>query len=222
MAAANYSGTFVLWETAQSYKASMLMGFFAAFDFTQENGRPTLAFRSQTGMTADVTSAFAAANLIANGYNYYGSYSTSAQSFQFIYPGSISGPFKWADSYACQAWLNSQFQLDLMELLTIVPSVPYNAAGYTLMEEALSDTISQAVSFGAIRQGVTLSSNQINAVNNAAGLPIAPTLQARGWYLQVLDPGAQVRAARGSPKATFWYTDGGAVQKITLSSQEVQ
>ena len=220
--AAGYSGTLNLWEAAQSYKASMVMGFFASFDFSQQNGRPTLAFRAQSGMTADVTSAFAAANLQANGYNYYGSYSTAAQNFTFLYPGSLSGPFKWADSYACQAWMNSQFQLDLMELLTIIPSVPYNNAGYALMEESLSDTIAQAVSFGAIRQGVTLSANQINAVNNAAGLNIAPTLQARGWYLQILDPGAQVRANRGTPKATFWYTDGGAVQKITLSSQEVQ
>jgi len=39
--------------------------------------------------------------------------------------------------------------------------------------------------------------------------------------LQVLDPGAQVRGNRGTPVINFWYTDGGAVQQITLASIDI-
>jgi hypothetical protein len=39
--------------------------------------------------------------------------------------------------------------------------------------------------------------------------------------LQILDPGATVRAERGSPVINFWYTDGGSIQFITMSSLDI-
>jgi hypothetical protein len=66
-----------------------------------------------------------------------------------------------------------------------------------------------------------LSAVQTTNVNNLAGLTISTTLNQRGWYLQVLDPGALVRQARGSPLCTFFYMDGQAVQQINLTSIDV-
>ena len=43
-------------------------------------------------------------------------------------------------------------------------------------------------------------------------------IEQQDYYLQILDPGAQVRGLRGTPVINFWYTDGGAVQKISLAS----
>lgn len=202
--------------------AFMFMGSVASLDFDEHNGRATLAFRSQTGLTPSVTDATIARNLITNGYNFYGSYATANDQFNFVNPGLVSGPFQWADSYVCQIWLTNQLQLALMLLLTTAKSIPYNDDGYTLIRAALSDPVQQALNFGAIRAGVTLSDAQAAEVNSAAGLKIDSVLQSRGYYIQVLDANPQTRQARGSPPCTLWYTDGQSVQKINLASINVQ
>ena len=130
--------------------------------------------------------------------------------------------FAWLDSYINQIYLNSQLQLALMTLLTSVNSVPYNARGYGLIHAACQDPIDQAVNFGSIQSGVTLSALQAAEVNNAAGVTIDTILSQRGWYLQVKDPGTQVRGQRGTPQCTFWYVDGGSVNSITLASIVIQ
>lgn len=201
---------------------AFICGIAASIDFEETNGRTTFAFRSQTGLSPSVTDQAVADNLIANGYNFYGAYATAAQDFVFLYPGSVSGPFEWMDSYINQIWLNNGFQLALMELLVAAKSIPYNSTGYGLIEAAASDVINAGLNFGAFRPGITLSAVQIAEVNNAAGKNIAQTLQIRGWYFQVKDASPQVRAARGSPPCTFWYVDGQSVQRINLTSIELQ
>lgn len=203
--------------------AAFIMGTVASIDFTRVNGRTNMAFRAQAGLSADVTDETVAANLVANGYNFYGAYATANDRFVFLNPGSVTGDFAWLDSYINQIWLNNGFQLSLMTLLTNAPSIPYNDDGYALIEASMSDPIDAAVNFGAIRAGVALSNAQATAVNTAAGTPdAARTLELRGWYLKVFPASAEVRAARGSPPISFWYTDGQSVQQISLNSLEVQ
>jgi hypothetical protein len=219
---AAYSGTCVIYEPSDLNHAAFILGAIASLDFGEFNGRATMAFRSQSGLTAGVTNQTVAANLIANGYNYYGTYATANDQFTFFYPGSVSGLFLWVDSYIDQIWLNNSFQLALLSLMTSVKSIPYNNTGYALIAAACADPINQALNFGAIRAGVSLSAVQAAEVNAAAGLKIDTTLSTQGWYLQILNPTAQVRAARGTPQCTFWYMDGQSVQKINLASVEVQ
>src|SRR5579872_6273182 len=221
--AGGFSGTAPIYGPLQgASNAALLAGFVASIDFQQTNGRTTMAFQSQSGFSPEVTNATIASQLIANGLNFYGSYSTANDNFNFVYPGSVTGPFKWLDSYVNAIWLKNQLQLALMTLLTSVPSIPYNSAGYDLIEAACADPINAAVNFGAIRAGVPLSALQVAEVNNAAGAQISDVLQNRGWYLQVLPATAQVRVARQSPPITLWYMDGQSVQQITLQSLEVQ
>ncbi|WP_321905126.1 DUF3383 family protein [Paraburkholderia tropica] len=214
------SGTFLIYNNVSLAAFSCAIG--ASIDFTETNGRITYAFKSQSGLTASVTDETVAANLIANGYNFYGSYATANDSFVFLYPGSVSGEFDWADSYVNQIWLNNSFQLALMTLLTNVKSIPYDAAGYALVSAAMQDPITAAGTFGMYDTNVTLSAAEIAEVNNAAGTSIASTLQSQGYYLQILAASATVRAARTSPPITFWYVDGGSIQSIDVSSVEVQ
>lgn len=220
--AASISGTILIYEPSDLGLAAFVCGAVASIDFTETNGRATLAFKSQSGLTASVTSETVAANLIANGYNFYGAYATANDSFIFFYPGSISGEFKWADSYINQIWMSNQFQLAMMELLTNVKSIPYDPAGYGLVNAALQDPISAAATFGAFDPNVNLSAAEIAEVNNAAGANIAGTLQTQGYYLQILAASAQVRASRGSPPITFWWVDGGSIQSLNLASVSVQ
>ena len=219
---AGYAGIAPIYDPAKSGLEAFLMGAVAAIDFTRREGRTNLAFKSQPGLVPAVTSQTVASQLIANGYNFYGSYATASNSFIFFYPGSVTGPFLWIDSYINQIWLNTGFQLDLMNLLTAVRSIPYNAQGYALIEAALTTRVVQALTFGLIRAGVTLSSLQVAQVNSAVGFKVADVVGQRGWYLKVADAPPATRSARGSPPVTFFYTDGQSVQKIALASIQIQ
>jgi hypothetical protein len=200
--------------------AAFLMGAIASLNFTRENGRATMAFRTGN-VNPGVTNQTIAANLTANGYNYFGRYATANDSYVFLYPGQVSGAFKWIDSWVSQAWMNNAFQSALMNLLTSIGQIPYNQDGYSLIESALRGVIDDALNFGAIRAGVTLSSSQKAEVNSLAGGDIAGTIERRGWYVLIKDPGATARANRQSPNCTIFYTDGQSVQQITLSSVSV-
>lgn len=202
--------------------AAMICGTTAAVDFNRKNGRITYAYKGQAGLTPSVTDATMAANLIANGYNFYGSYATANQQFTWLQPGQISGAWDWIDEYVNQISMNAAFQLAGMVLLTSVNSLPYNKPGYQTLKNAWSGTIQQYVDFGAIVPGVTLSSTQIQEVNTAAGLAIDGVIFSTGYYLQVLDANPIVRGQRGSPPCTFWYADGGSIQKLNLSFIDLQ
>jgi hypothetical protein len=219
----DYSGTAVVYSPDYTF-AAFICGIAASIDFTQTNGRATFFGRSQTGLVANVNSLLVKSNLVANGYNFYGVWATATQQFTFLAEGTVSGPFNWIDSYINQIWLNANFQLDLMLLLTQSFSIPYNTAGDALIEAALLDTIQQAGNFGIYRAGIRLSTLQAAEINGAAGASIAPTLQNQGWYLSVKasTTAPSVRAVRGSPPCVFWYTDGQSVQKINLASINVQ
>ena len=221
LAQSQTSGTCVIYDPTAEWLNAFVAGFVASLDFNQLNGRATLDFKSQSGLVPTVTNATIRSNLIANNYNFYGGYATDNQNFVFMEPGSVSGVFKWLDSYVDQIWMNNALQLSLMILLTGVKSVPYNADGYALIRAACMTVIQQAVNFGAIRPGVPLSPLQAAEVNYAAGLAIDGILATQGWYLQILPATAQTRGNRQSPPMTFWYMDGGSVQQISLASLEV-
>ncbi|MDE1138192.1 MAG: DUF3383 domain-containing protein [Paraburkholderia tropica] len=205
-------------------QAAFLMGALASIDFTEENGRITMAFKSQSGLAATVTDDTVYTNLLANGYNVYGAFATANDEFTFFYPGSIGGQYDWIDSFVNEVWVNNQFQLAIMTGLTNTKSAPYNTAGDTLIEAWLTDPITQFGNFGGFQKGVQLSAAQAAEVKQAAGLDISNSLFTNGNYLQVLasQATAQVRGARSSPPCTWWYMDGGSVQKLNVGSVMVQ
>jgi len=214
--ATEYNGVMPVYNTLDL--AVFILGGVASINFNQPEGRRNAAFMRQSGFTATVTDKTTGDVLLENGYSFYGEYATANDLFNFLYDGHVSGQWKWMDSYVNQIQLNSQFQLALMDLLTSVGSIPYNEDGYSQIRAAMADPIQSALSFGTIRTGVALSESQKSQVNQAAGRDISRMLEQQGYYLQVLDPGAQVRGLRGSPIVNFWYMDGGSVQKISLSS----
>ncbi|GBQ90915.1 DUF3383 family protein [Gluconobacter albidus] len=231
----NSTGAFGVWLTSQNldgtsvfYKdplvAAGALGWMASLAFDATNGRKNLLGCQFSGVTASVTDGATASTLAANGYSFYGMHANGLGRFTFLRGGMVSGQFKWADSYINQIWMNASFQSDMLTLLLSAGNIPYNTQGDALISAAAQDTINQALAFGAIRAGVTLTVAEAQEVNNAAGLPIASTLQTRGWYFQ---PNASTapaadRVARTSPPCKFWYTDGQSVQSINLASVEVQ
>jgi hypothetical protein len=216
---AGYSGTVLIYEDSPIGDiAAFALSYPASLDTAATNGRATAMFRGQTGIAPDVIDGASSANLRGNGYNFYGDWSTRNDEFIWFANGTITGPFKWFDSYVNQIWLNNSLQLAMMSLLKAMKSIPYNQVGYTAVRAGCRDPIDAAVNFGAIRAGVPLSAQQAAEVNFAAGVKIDDVLFTRGWYLQVLDATAQVRAARGSPPISLWYMDGQSIQRINIAS----
>ena len=202
--------------------AMFVLGFAASLDFDRRNGRSTLAFRYQGGLTPTATSASDAAGLEANGYNFFGAYATAKDNFNFMYGGGISGDWRWLDTFLNQIWLNANLQYAMIKLLMGVGSVPYNAEGYAMVEAACLDPINAAINFGAIRTGVALSEAQKAIVRNALGRDASTTIFAKGYVLQIDPATAAIRADRRSPSMTLFYADGGSIHRLNLASIAIQ
>jgi hypothetical protein len=222
LAQAGVSGTSPIYDPLNSGLAPFVCGSVAAINFNGTNQALTLAFKNQSGLNPSVTNQLVGSNLMANGYSFYGAYATASQGFQFLYNGSVSGPFLWLDAYVEQIWLNSALQLSLMTLLTSVVSVPYDTLGYSLIRAACMGPINAGLNFGMFAPGIPLSPLQIAEVNYQAGTAIDATLASQGWYLQILPATAQARSNRTTPPITLWYVTPGAVQSISLNSVAVQ
>ncbi len=234
LAQLNSSGTVLIYEPATGpslYLAAFVAGYAASLNFDATNGRATPAFKSQPGLTPSVTNVTVAANLIANGYNYYGSVATGGAAWQFFDPGSISGPYGWLDSFINQIWLNNQITIALMQLQTTVGRIPYNPQGYGFIRQTLTggavgqginlpaaSPVAAAINNGVITQGVPLSAAQAVEANTLAGVSVSDQLASQGWYLSIQPATAAVRAARNSPTMVLLYMDGGAIQRINLAS----
>lgn len=202
--------------------AIFVAGAIASINFQATNGRTDLAFRSQAGILPTCANLQTYKNLLANGYSCYGAFATRNQNFTFFTNGNMPGEFDWLDTFVDDAWLSDQIQVTNMSLLTAVLSLGYNAPGYGLLRTALlGGPIAAALNFGAIRTGVVLSALQIAEVNQQAGQAVDQIISSQGYYLQILDPGASARQARTSPIVNLWYTDGGSIQQITVSSLDI-
>lgn len=198
--------------------AAFYMGTVASIDFGRTNGRITPAFKSQSGLLRTVNDDAASDALLANGYNFYGAYATANDQFVWFYNGQVPGKYLNAAPYINEIWLNNQLQLSAMTALGAYNSIPYNQQGYGYIRTAMLDPIQQALNAGVIRTGVVLSNNQKAQINAAAGGDISTELFNQGYFLQILDPGAQVRGQGGSPIINFFYTDGGDIRKLTIAS----
>ena len=217
---AQYDGTIAIYGGVE--KAAFVCGMIASIDFTEKNGRINFAYRTQSGLTPDVTDSTIAANLLANGYNFYGAYAVGKNRYTIFYNGETAGRWKWANTYIYQIRLNSQLQLALIELLVNAKSIPYNALGIALQRAACQDPINEALNFGAIREGVTLSEQQKAIINMEAGFDAATQIETNGYCLLIQKASAQVRGLRASMPMKLWYADGGDVNSINLASIAVQ
>lgn len=234
--AAGYSGTIPSWggaagtANAAIFAAMLVMSWAASLNFNSAGGRTDLSQRSATaGLVPSVTTDAAYDALRANGYNFFGQFATNNAEDAFYYNGSVTGSFKWADTYINQIWLNSNIQASLLALLRAVGSIPYNSDGYAMIEETLAGgvgvtggPIQQGLAFGAIRTDVPLSTSQVADLISNIGHDVSQQMAAQGYYLQIQAAAPSVRAARGTPPMTLWYADGGSIQELNLASVTVQ
>lgn len=212
----DYIGVCPIYNTKEL--GAMTMGIGAAIDVTQFEGRKTWAYKAQTGLAYTVDDETKSVNLLSNGYNFYGNYATASEQFKLFQNGQCSGAAKWLDTYYGQVYIKDGLQRDWLNIMMNSNTIPYNENGYTRLRASALDTINSAKNAGFIRDGVVLSETQKATVQSQAGLDISTELENQGWYLQILDPTAEVRANRGTPVINFWYCDGGSIQFIQGSS----
>lgn len=206
-------------------QVAALCGGIAAIDFKRTNGRRNIMFMKQSGLAASVTDEGDYTALLSNGYTFYGAFATANDEFTFNVNGAVSGQFKWLDNYVNQIYLNAQFQLAMMTMLTSYGVIPYNAQGQAIHRAAAADPIREMINFGGIVALVdpnALSEQQKAVINTQAGYVITPSLLSLGWAIDIKIPDAQTRGNRGSFPFTFWYTDGGSVQRVDMASINVQ
>lgn len=218
---ANTSGTTVIYTPTYA-KAAALAGMIASVNFNERNGRTNFKFRSQAGLTADVTDDTAAANITANFANYYGIWKENDNQFIGFAEGQISGRYKWIDSYINQIAMASDFRLAYLNLFFSTKNVGYDPAGDALKRSALIDPVQKYLNFGAFAPGVVLSASQKANVNAAAGMDISAVLFSDGCYHQVVPAAPSQRQNRTATSDKFWFTDQGGVNHISLNSIAIQ
>lgn len=202
--------------------AAFIMGSIASVDWLRRNGSVTFAFKRQKGLAATVSDEATAAVLESKNCNYMGDFATRNAEFVFLYPASLSASdYGFIDPYINAVWLNNRIQVALMDGLSRNGRVPYNERGYTMIRSWLMGPVNQAMNNAAIEPGIELSESQKSELFNEAGTDIAQELAIQGYYIQVLDPGAEQRAKRESPVISLWYTYGGAVQRVEVASAAV-
>ena len=212
--ALNVTATCVVYP---SYKiAAFIMGTAASIDWSQTNGTITFAFKSHSGLGADVTSTQDSVALLGHGLNYVGNYATRNDNFIFLYSGQMLGEWAWIDAYLNAVWLCNALQVQLMAMFVANRRIPYTEAGYALIRNNCRSVITRAINNGVINPGVTLDIAQRATLTSELGGDFADEIYNTGYYLQVLDASATARQQRITPPCNLVYTYGGAVQKLTL------
>ncbi len=206
--------------TGQEYSV-FLMGLAASIDWDNIDSTVNTAFKSQDGLMAVVENSSHANNLIANGMNFVGDYATRNDNFIFHYPGQMFGDYKWIDSYWNAIWLNNALEVALLDGLSSSPRTPYTEKGYALIRAWMNDPIKKALKNNVIESNVSLSETQKAMLNREAGKNIDHEISTSGYYIQIEDPGAEARAQRQSPLIKLWYTYGGSVNKLSVSSSSI-
>ena len=223
--AAAYDGVIVAWSaTNPQYLAAFFAAYAASINWFTLNGRSTLKFRQQPGLSTNVppiTSTAQAAAILSNNSSYYGAYSAPGvgNNYNIVADGGMAGSrFLWADTYLGQLFLNTQLALAIFNGLTQVTMAPFGPIGDNFIRAWTSDPIQQAIKAGIIRLGIVPSSAQNQAITSVVGKDVSNALTTAGYYLYLQVATSQQRAQRISPPLYLYYMDGGAIQKVYLNS----
>lgn len=216
----NLNGTCGVYNSV-SY-AGFIMGACASVDWDKDNSTITLAYKAQSGLSANVQTKAAAAALENIKMNFVGNYASRNDNFILLQHGAMFGEWSWIDSYLNSTWLVNELQVQILSGLQTAKRVPYNSAGYTLIRSWCNSVIERAISNGVISTGVELSSAQETELQQEAGLDISDELYNNGYYLQINEADATIRQSRESPDMNLWYTDAGSVHRISMPVTTVQ
>lgn len=209
----NYDGTINTYDNGEV--SVFVMGCAASIDWNREQGAISWAFKTQSGLAPTATDDQVQASLLKNKVNFYGRYASRSEQFNIFYDGAMSGgSYGFVDVYINMIWLQNVMQTACLNGMQQTLRLPYVDRGYTMIKAWLTDPINRALTNGVIDPGVKLSEAQKAQLYQEAGEDISTELYTNGFVIRVTDPTPEVRATRGTPNISVWYTYGGSVNKI--------
>ncbi len=188
------------------------MGTGASIDYTQANATISFANKTYSGVTPLVLTQVAYDQVTLNGCNFYGTFGTRGNTFTWSENGVLGGIYLWMDNLYNQLWLEDAVQVAQAGYLSANPIVSFN--DLTPIKSVILGVMTRGLINGVIQTGNTFSSAQTAALKVQAGTDIIPNLQNNGYYVQIVAPTAEQRAARILGTVNIWYSNGGAILKI--------
>lgn len=209
----DYEGTINTYDNGEV--SVFVMSCAASIDWNREQGAISWAFKTQSGLAPTCTDDQTQASLLDNKVNFYGRYASRSEQFNIFYNGAMSGgSYGFVDVYINMIWLQNVMQTACLNGMQQTQRLPYVDRGYTMIKAWLTDPINRALTNGVIDPGVRLSEAQKAQLYQEAGEDISTELYTNGFVIRVTDPAPEVRATRGTPNISVWYTYGGSVNKI--------
>lgn len=198
--------------------AAFAIAYPATIKWDQTQGMKVIFGKAASGLEPTITDEASAMALDDLCVSYIGLFATRNDEFTFANRGALTGNmYLFYDVLIGMIWFKSKLQTSIMNGFASVNRVPYNDTGFTMIRAWCQDPIEQALNVGAIDAGISLSSSQETQILQETGDDTAAgDVETNGYYLQITDPGASVRAQRGSPTMYLLVAYAGSVQKIEL------
>lgn len=212
-----YNCTFMIYSFDYA-TAAFAIAYPATIKWDATQGMKVIFGKSASGISPTVTDEQVATALDDLGVSYVGQFATRNDEFTIANRGELTGSmYGFYDTLIGSIWIRSKLQTSIVNGLATVNRAPYNSVGYTMLKSWCLDPITLAKIVGAMDEGISLSESQKSQILQETGNSEATgELQSKGWFLLVLDPGAAVRARRGSPISSLYYSYGGSIQKVDL------
>lgn len=212
-----YNCTFMIYSSDYA-TAAFAIAYPATIKWDATQGMKVIFGKSASGLSPMVTDEQVATALDDLGVSFVGQFATRNDEFIIANRGELTGSmYGFYDTLIGSIWLRSKLQTSIMNGFATVNRAPYNSVGYTMLKSWCLDPIALAKNVGVMDEGISLSESQKSQILQEIGnSEAAGELQSKGWFLLVLDPGASVRARRGSPISSLYYSNGGSIQKVNL------
>lgn len=201
--------------------AAFIMGAVACIDWNQPNASITFAFKSQSGLPANVSDVETYRTVSDLKLTLLGDFASRNDSFKFTANAQVFGNYNFIDTYVNAAWLVDKLQTKIASSFVNSARIGYDAAGRALIAAFSKPVFQQALLNGVITSGLTLSTDQKEILKQEAGIDISTELSSNGYYLQVLDADTDTRNKRASPPCRLWYTYSGAVHSLNIAATAV-
>ena len=212
----SYSTTFALYCKTNAAAATVI-AYPATIKWDANQGMKVLFGKQVTGVPAIVTDETIASTLDDLKVSYIGEFATRNATFTIFNRGAMMGSkYGFYDAAIGMIWLRAKIQRACMDGFSSVNRVPYNEKGYALIDAWISDPIREAKKVGVIDEGVSLSDSQKAQITQEVGEDISDTLYSNGYWFGIEDPASNVRAERGSPSVSLYFTYAGSVQKLEM------
>lgn len=198
-----------------------IMGAGAAVDYTLQGSTISYSNKSFSGVIPLVDDDASFDILTIQNINFYGSFASRAQTFDFTETGSVKGDWLYLENVLNNIWLSDDEQISVAAFFKGSGKNPYNIAGYENLKSVITQTLQLAVKNGTAEKGNEFTAAQRSELIQEAGFDITSTLTSTGFFIQVVQATPQERINRAPIISNVWYTNGGSWFKVKLNNRFV-